>query len=189
MRRKLINPFRRWKLPVGLLLWMVAVAMLPVSPAAGFQFDVGELDASLDTTLSYGVSYRVGTRDNDIVGLANGGSAYGVNGDDGNLNFGKEIFSNAIKGTSELDLKYKNFGVFVRGSAFYDFEYEDGHRDHIALTDKALDLVGSDARFLDAYFSANFSVLDRPVVFRIGDQVVSWGKALFPEQHQCRQPD
>jgi hypothetical protein len=179
MRRKLINPFRRWKLPVGLLLWMVAVAMLPVSPAAGFQFDVGEIDASLDTTLSYGVGYRVGTRDNEIVGLANGGSAYGVNGDDGNLNFGKEIFSNAIKGTSELDLKYKNFGVFVRGSAFYDFEYEDGRRDHIALTDEALDLVGSDARLLDAYFSANFSVLERPVVFRIGEQVVSWGESTF----------
>jgi hypothetical protein len=179
MRRKLINPFRRWKLPVGLLVWMGVVALLPVSPAAGLQFDVGELDASLDTTLSYGVSYRVGTRDNDIVGLANGGSAYSVNGDDGNLNFGKEIFSNAIKGTSEIDLKYKNFGVFVRGSAFYDFEYEDGRRDHIDLTDEALDLVGSDARILDAYFSANFSVLDRPVVFRVGEQVVSWGESTF----------
>jgi hypothetical protein len=179
MRRKLINPFRRWKLPVGLLVWMAAAALLPVSPASGLQFDMGDLDASLDTTLSYGLSYRVGTRDNNIVGLANGGSAYGVNGDDGNLNFGKEITSNAIKGTSELDLKYKNFGVFVRGSAFYDFEYEDGRRSHIDLTDKALDLVGSDARLLDAYFSARFSVMDRPVVFRIGEQVVSWGESTF----------
>jgi hypothetical protein len=179
MRRKLMNPVRRWRLPVGILLWMGVVALLPVAPASGLQFDAGELGGSLDTTLSYGLGYRVGTRDNDIVGLANGGRAYGVNGDDGNLNFGKEIYSNAVKATSELDLKYKYFGVFVRGSAFYDFEYEDGRRSHIDLTNKALDKVGSDVRFLDAYFSASFSVLDHPVEFRIGDQVVSWGESTF----------
>lgn len=179
MRRKLMNPVRRWKLPVGILLWMVVVALLPVSPAAGIQFDVGEIDGSIDTTLSYGLSYRVGARDKDLVGLANGGRAYSDNGDDGNLNFGKELTSNAVKATSEMDLKYKNFGVFVRGSAFYDFEYEDGGRDHIDLTDAALDRVGSDARILDAYFSAGFSVLDRPVVFRVGEQVVSWGESTF----------
>lgn len=179
MRRKLINRFRRWTLPAGILLWGMAALLIPVSPATGIQFDVGDLNGSLDTTLSYGLSWRVQQRDNRLVGLANGGQAYSQNGDDGNLNFGRELFSNAVKGTSELDLKYKNFGFFIRGSAFYDFEYVDGNRNHINLTDEALDLVGSDARMLDAYFSAKFSILDRPIVLRLGEQVVSWGESTF----------
>jgi hypothetical protein len=174
-----MNPFCRRKRPAGHLLWGLAVMFLLVSPAAGFQFNAGDMQGSLDTTLSYGLSWRVAERDEEIVGLANGGKAYSVNGDDGNLNFGREIFSNAVKATSELDLKYKNVGVFVRGSGFYDFEYKDGNRDHIDLTDEALDLVGSDVRLLDAYFSAGFDLLGRPVEFRIGEQLVSWGESTF----------
>lgn len=179
MRRKPMNPFCRRKQPVGYLLWGVAVTLLLVAPAAGFQFNAGELQGSLDTTVSYGLSWRVEERDDDIVGRANGGKANSVNGDDGNLNFGREIFSNAVKATSEIDLKYKNVGVFVRGSGFYDFEYKDGARDHIDLTDEALDLVGSDVRLLDAYFSAGFNLLGRPIEFRIGEQLVSWGESTF----------
>lgn len=178
MGRLLRIPFYRWQFPIG-LVWAMGVWLLLASPAAGIQFDAGEMTGSLDTTISYGLSWRVSDRDDNLIGLANGGNAFSVNGDDGNLNYGREIYSNALKATSELDLQYRQFGVFVRGSAFYDFEYEDGSRDHISLTDDALDLVGSDARILDAYFSAGFSILDRPVELRIGEQLVSWGESTF----------
>ena len=44
-----------------------------------------------------------------------------------------------------LSLEYNNFGLFVRGSAFYDFENEDGDRERTDLSNGALDLVGKDA--------------------------------------------
>ena len=65
----------------------VLLAMLWGTPAAAFQFEFGDVEGSLDSTLSYGMSWRVADRDKDIVGTANGGNAYSVNGDDGNLNY------------------------------------------------------------------------------------------------------
>ncbi len=36
----------------------------------------------------------------------------------------------------------QNFGLFVRGSAFYDFENEDSDRERTDLSSDAKDLVG-----------------------------------------------
>jgi len=154
--------------------------MLWGAPAAAFQFDFGEVEGSLDSTISYGMSWRVSDRDKDIVGTTNGGNAYSVNGDDGNLNYDDDkLISQIAKITSDLELRYKNFGLFVRGSAFYDYENEDRDRDRTELTDDALDLVGKDADFLDAYLWWNFDIGDMPGQIRVGDQVLSWGESTF----------
>jgi len=158
----------------------VLLAMLWGTPAAAFQFEFGEVDGSLDSTLSYGMSWRVADRDKDIVGLANGGRAYSVNGDDGNLNYDDgDPFSSLAKITSDLELTYENFGLFVRGSAFYDFENEDGDRERTDLSNDAKDLVGKDAELLDAYIWGNFEIGDMPAQLRLGDQVLSWGESTF----------
>jgi hypothetical protein len=158
----------------------VLLAMLWGTPAAAFQFNLGEVNGSLDSTLSYGLSWRLDDQDKAIIGTANGGTAYSVNGDDGNLNYDKgDLISNTTKITSELALDYNNFGVFVRGSAFYDFENEDGERARTPLSDEALDLVGSDAELLDAYVWWNFEAGDMPGQLRVGDQVLSWGESTF----------
>ena len=156
------------------------LAMLWVSPAEAFQFSLGDVQASLDSTLSYGLSWRVADRDDDLVGLANGGKAYSVNGDDGNLNYDDgNLISNTVKVTSEIALDYKDVGVFLRGSAFYDFESEDNDRERTDLGDGALDMVGKDASLLDAYFWWNFEVGDMFGQTRLGDQVLSWGESTF----------
>ena len=158
----------------------VLLAMLWGTPAAAFQFDFGEVEGSLDSTLSYGMSWRVADRDQDIIGLANGGRAYSVNGDDGNLNYDDgDTFSSLAKVTSDLELTYKNFGLFVRGSAFYDFENEDGDRERTDLSGDAKDLVGKDAELLDAYIWGNFEIGSMPAQVRVGDQVLSWGESTF----------
>ena len=107
---------------------LLALALAP-GEAPALDLSTGELEARLDTTLSWGVAWRVSGRDDDIVGIANGGNAYSVNGDDGNLNYDRGVVSNIAKITSELDLRWRNFGAFVRGKAFYDFEQEDSDRD------------------------------------------------------------
>ena len=170
------------------------------APAQAFEFERGELTGSLDTTLSYGARWRVQDADKDTIGIAAGGPActtpgggiappgtgclesgraYSVNADDGNQNYDKGLVSGVFKATTELELNYGNFGAFLRGTAFFDHVNENESREKFKLTDKALDLVGSDARILDAYISANFTVGDMPAQVRLGDQVISWGESTF----------
>ena len=161
---------------LGLLLFLA-------TPAAAFQFTLGEeIQASLDTTVSYGLNWRVAERDQDIIGIANGGKAYSVNGDDGNLNYDdNDYFSKVFKITSDLELKYRNFGLFLRGMAFYDFQNANGDGgERTEITDNgALDLVGKDAELLDAFVWWDFEVAGRPGTLKVGDQVLSWGESTF----------
>jgi hypothetical protein len=158
----------------------VLLAMLWGTPVAAFQFNLGEVNGNFDSTLSYGLSMRVAERDQAIIGLPSGGTAYSVNGDDGNLNYKNgKLISNTVKVTSDLSLDYGNFGLFVRGSAFYDFENENNDRDRTELSDGALDLVGKDAKLLDTYLWWNFQAGDMPGQIRLGDQVLSWGESIF----------
>ena len=158
----------------------VLLAMLCGTPAAAFQFDFGEVEGSLDSTLSYGMSWRMSDQDKDIIGLANGGRAYSVNGDDGNLNYDRDdAFSSLAKITSDLDIRYGDFGLFVRGSAFYDFENNDEDRERTKLSNDSKDLVGKDAELLDTYVWGNFEIADMLSQVRLGDQVLSWGESTF----------
>ncbi len=80
---------------------------------------------ALDTTLSYGVNYRMEDQDSRLIARANGGrgdNAGLINSDDGNLNFKQgELFSEVAKVVSEVDVSYRErFGVFARVRGFYD---------------------------------------------------------------------
>ncbi len=161
------------------LLALLLAATFTV-PAFAFQFGSGDLTGSLDSTLSYGLAWRMDDQDPDIVGLSNGGNAFSVNGDDGDLNYDKgDLISNTAKVTSEVALQYKSFGLFVRGTAFYDFENNDGDRARTPLSDDALDMVGKDVDLLDAYVTFDFDVASMPMQIRGGNQVISWGESTF----------
>ncbi len=170
-----------FKLSVFLLLICAAGFSGPVM---AFEFSSGKLQGSLDTTLSYGIGWRLEDPDNAIFGnddTSNGtGHAYSQNFDDGNLNYEKgDPINSTAKITSELALQYENFGLFVRGTAFYDFENNDGDRARTPLRDAALDMVGKDAELLDAYLTWDFNVAEMPAQIRVGDQVLSWGESTF----------
>ncbi len=152
------------------ILWL-----WPAMPAAAVDFSKGDLEGSWDTTLSWGTTFRLDDPDLRIIGLPSGGSAFSVNGDDGNLNYGTGIVSNTFKLTTELELKYKNVGMFTRFRGFYDFENEDEDRDRTPLTDAALKRVGSRADILDAFFWVEFG--NNRIAF--GEQVLSWGESTF----------
>jgi hypothetical protein len=181
MNTKLQNPaLRVIRRTLGPALLAAAVVLVAVAQAPAFQLYNGEsVQARLDTTVSYGLQWRVQDRDGHLVGIANGGRAFGVNGDDGNLNYDKGLVSNVVKVTSELDLRSEHFGAFVRGSAFYDFENMNQDRERTDLTDEAEDLVGKDAEILDRYAWTSFNLGRVPLQFRVGDQVVSWGESTF----------
>ena len=62
---------------------------------------------SWGNTLTYGLGFRVADPDKRIIGVAAGGTAFSVNGDDGNQNYKKGLFTNAAKITSEFEFSYK----------------------------------------------------------------------------------
>ncbi|BCD85568.1 hypothetical protein PSm6_19750 [Pseudomonas solani] len=144
----------------------------------------GDWTTSLDTTLSYGLSYRVEGQDSKLIARANGGTGDNaglINSDDGDLNFRRgDLFSEVVKAVSELDLRYQDrFGVFVRGRAFYDFELKDDERRHRQISHAGLDEAGSSADLLDAFVYGSWTVNDRALNARLGRQVINWGEGLF----------
>lgn len=154
----------------------LAVALLGAVPAFAMKFDVGGAAVSLDTTLSYGYSQRASSRDPGLIGIANGGTSRSVNEDDGNLNFDKsEAFANVVKATVDLEIKYKNFGFFGRGTGFYDFDLHDSNK----LGPTGKDRLGSDVVGLDGFVFANFNIGERDLRLRAGRQVISWGESTF----------
>jgi len=162
------------------LVWLALVLLLSVAaPARAVDYQSGDFKISWGNTISYGAAWRVAERDKRIIGLTNGGLAYSVNGDDGNLNYDKGLISNAAKLTSEIEVSYKNFGAFVRGFGFYDYENEKGDRARTPLSKGALDRVGSRAELRDAFLWFKFNLGPVSAEIRAGDQVVSWGESTF----------
>ncbi len=163
---------------LGLAL-LGGMGVLP-GPAGAFEFGGGEVAASLDTTVTYGLSGRVSGRDAGLVGVANGGEGWSVNIDDGNLNYDSgSLTSNRFSVTSELEVDYRNVGLFARATGFYDLENADGERDRTALPEAADTLVGRRIRVLDAYGWVAGGEEGHPWEVRVGNQVLSWGESTF----------
>ncbi|MGD8439052.1 MAG: DUF1302 domain-containing protein [Holophagae bacterium] len=140
----------------------------------------GTFRLNIDTTVSWGARYRVQDRDPAIISPFEGGTAWSVNGDDGNLNFDKGFVSNTLKATIDFDLaidvaRNHSIGVFARGSGFYDFELENDCCARTELSQDALDWAGSRVELLDAYAWWQFPIGE----FRIGRQVLNWGESTF----------
>ena len=151
---------------------------LPATPTLAIQFSKGELKGSFDSTLSFGGLYRLQNPDPAFYGKANGGQQLSVNSDDGNLNYDQGWVSELLKGSHDLELKYRNFGALVRGYWFYDFKSDDTLR--TPLTDWAKDRVVRGGDWLDMYARASFTAgSNTPVDIRIGRQVLSLGESTF----------
>ncbi len=115
--------------------------------------------------------------------------AFSVNGDNGNLNFDKhDLVHAAAKLTSDLTIDWKNSRFFVRGLYFFDNEYENHENHHPDTTLQpsrskfpraGRETIGSDLRLLDYYVSKNFYWNERPLSFKLGNQVLNWGESAF----------
>lgn len=213
-----MNVFKKSVLAVGI---GAAISALTAPSAQAVTFNWGDIEGSFNSTFSYGSSWRVEKRDLDNqVGIVNnpnngldwsGYSAFGntkylstelfakngsysSNGDLSNLAWSKgDAFSQVVKGLHELDLRYENYGVFIRGMYFHDFAL-DGDLEYTrelqteAGVNRGIDVCRdkvaderfcSDIRLLDAYISADWDFGDTPVSVRLGQQVISWGESAL----------
>lgn len=122
-----------------------------------------------------------------------------ANKNDGNLNFPDpgDIVSNNVKWNGFLEITRGDFGAQVSGFAFHDFALADiedsigtpeqfGNHvdagdvyDGRRLSQDAADYAVSDARLSTAYVWGDFQLGSRTLNARLGEQVLSWGEALF----------
>ncbi|WP_019029065.1 DUF1302 domain-containing protein [Colwellia piezophila] len=218
MKNKPQHGFAKKPLAVGIAAALsLSVLTSMVNTAQAARWELGDVEISFDSTFSLGSSWRTENRNwNDNVGKSNnpnngldfsnysifspspskediwaqGEGGYSTNGDAGNLNYNAgESFSKIFKGVHELDIHYKNVGIFVRGMYFYDFAMmKDDRASSNALTgnvfdpcrdSKADEQVCHDVRLLDAYIYGDFEIGDMPFSVRLGDQVISWGESTL----------
>lgn len=169
--------WRLAKLPLA-----VSLASTLAAPAFGVTFNIGEIEGQFDSALSVGASWSVRGADPDLIGSNNGGDGLSQTTDDGRQNFKKgETFSKIFKGIHDLELKYGDTGVFVRGKYWYDFETKDESRLFKDIDDhnRKEAAQASGAQILDAFVYHNYDIADQPGTVRLGKQVVSWGESTF----------
>ncbi|WNZ79380.1 MULTISPECIES: DUF1302 domain-containing protein [Pseudomonas] len=169
--------WRRAKLPLA-----VSLASSLAGPAFGVSFNIGEIEGQFDSSLSVGASWSTAKANRDLIGVNNGGKGLSQTSDDGHLNFKRgETFSKIFKGIHDLELKYGDTGVFVRGKYWYDFELKDEHRLYKDISDsnRKEGAKSSGGQILDAFIYHNYAIGDQPGSVRLGKQVVSWGESTF----------
>ncbi|WP_175653194.1 DUF1302 domain-containing protein [Pseudomonas sp. Marseille-P9899] len=173
-----VNLFwRRAKLPLA-----VSLASTLASPAFAVSFNIGEIEGSFDSSLSVGASWSTEKANKNLIGANNGGRGLSQTSDDGHLNFKRgETFSKIFKGIHDLELKYGDTGVFVRGKYWYDFELKDEHREFKDISDsnRKEGAQSSGGQILDAFVYHNYAIADLPGTVRLGKQVVNWGESTF----------
>lgn len=158
-------------------------ALLAPAPLSAFPFTKGDLSGSFDTTLSVGTLYRLGDPDPLYYGTSNSfegvpGRQNSVNTDDGNLNYDSGFASVLFKASHDLELRYRNFGAFVRGYYFVDSIADETRRTELSA--EAKDRVVRGAELLDAYILGRFTLgTDTPLDLRLGRQVLSLGESTF----------
>ena len=169
--------WRLAKLPLA-----VSLASAIAAPASAVNLKNGEIEGQVDSSLSVGASWSMRGSDPDLIGKNNGGKGLSQTSDDGHLNFKKgETFSKIFKGIHDLELKYGDTGVFVRGKYWYDFELKDESRLFKDIDDhgRKEGAQSSGAQILDAFVYHNYDIAEQPGSVRLGKQVVSWGESTF----------
>lgn len=169
--------WRLAKLPLA-----VSLASAIAAPAYAVNFNIGEIEGQVDSSLSVGASWSMRGGDPDLIGKNNGGDGLSQTSDDSHLNFKKgETFSKIFKGIHDLELKYGDSGMFVRGKYWYDFELKDESRLFKDIDDhgRKEGAQSSGAQILDAFVYHNYDIAEQPGSVRLGKQVVSWGESTF----------
>lgn len=174
------NKIRPLFFPSALLCTLVCL-LHPTASQAGEEFQLtDDITLQVDSTLSFGASFRLQDQNPDIIGVANGGNFNSINYDNGNLNYDKgDVVSAPIKFTQELRSNVGNVNLFGRWWAFYDFGIMDQDTVRTPLSDAAEDELGFDIEFLEAEASYDFDLAGRPATIKGGRLIMNWGESLI----------
>jgi len=197
----------------------VAALLLQALPVAAleFSFDNG-VEISVDSTATWGAQWRVENRDRDLTGrqfltdlqedpfLPLSDPRYSeaqtllINSNDGNNNFDTGLISNRLTLLVDLDARWRDYGFFFRGRAFYDQVYRsnntdldgidyrtynsgfiyDGNTQRGKFPRQTREAHGDTIESLDAFLYGTWELPgDRLMDLRLGRQVINWGESTF----------
>ncbi|MGH8445108.1 MAG: DUF1302 domain-containing protein [Solimonas sp.] len=180
----------------------IALAAGSMPAAHADSYDLFGVDLETQLSATYSAAWRLHDPDQRLIN-APGASTIPVpdyfkvhesaNYDDGNRNFAKgSMINNRMTLLGELLFRKDDYGVQIRGDAFYDDVYH--HRNDntspatISKTDGAYNEFsgaaqyydGARARLLDAYAFGSWYLSDTMVLnLRVGQHVAAWGESLF----------
>lgn len=191
--------------PRHALALAVAVASgLIASPSHAVLFgDEDGLSGSFDSTLSYGFASRLQSPDCHLLGNDSGGCNTGTdndlgryynpargngyanadinysNADDGNLNYRKhDVFSQVLKGTHELSLRFGD-GWSALGRVAWAKDFKMDNVRTTALDDQAERDATERFDLLDLWLAKRFDLGAMPAKVKLGNQVINWGAEIF----------
>jgi hypothetical protein len=193
-----VDRLRRWGVAVSLL-----VALTWAGAASAFEWTKEDFTLRVDSLVSVGASIRTQKPDCRQIASINGGcnpfaeggdlAAEGalLNQDDGNLNWKEgDFFSVLLKGTHDVEARWLNYSAFVRFNWFLDaIQIQGDSTRRTPLTEDARfrddillgGVAGAHFEFLDAYLDGGWSLGDRLLNARVGNQVINWGESLFQQ--------
>ena len=178
------------------------VFALAAAAASAVTFETENVKGSFDSTISFGMQWRMSSTSCSIIGNDNGGCAPTsgklgevVNGpgmgftsppdfnylqsDNGNLNYKKhQLVSSVLKGNHELALTFRDgWKALGRFSWLYDPAADNTER--TPLSDGAKNISVHNITLLDLWVSKDFEVGGQPGKVKVGNQVLSWGEDIF----------
>ena len=167
-------------------LWLACCAL--ASPAWAVPFNMGELEANLESRLALEVDWAMSAADNALIGSRNGGSAAAQTNDDGRLNFARgDAFSKRFSGWHALQLRRGDNGVLVSAQYWYDFTRKDQSLPLYDIDDAGRQSAAkaSGGEILEAYAYHNYQLAgpqgDLPGALRGGKQLLRWGESRLLE--------
>lgn len=186
----------------ALALALGGVFALGASATRAATFETEGVKGSFDSTISFGMQWRMSGTSCGIVGNDNGGCAPTtgtlgelVNGpgqgatsnpdfnylqsDNGNLNYKKnQLISAALKGNHELALTF-NQGWSALGRFSWLYDPATDRTERTPLSDDAKNIAVHNITLLDLWVAKDFVIADRPGKVKVGNQVLSWGEDIF----------
>ena len=154
------------------LIRLAAVVLLVLTPAApdAKVLGVGELDAILNATFSYGLLARTQSRDPDFIGIANGGYRPARStGDDGTLNYDTGLVSNELRFNGDLTLALEELRSLRAGLRLLRLRDRAERSRALAISpQKPADWWEPVGRLQEYYLSARFTPWGTPVQIRVG---------------------
>ena len=160
----------------------------------------GEKQINDDISLKWNLKASVGAisrmesarKENLFAGDTPGGTSGSAVSDDGNLNYdGGEVVSAVAKAVGDVNLQYRNYGLFVRAKGWYDYVQKEKDVPHgnfpnefvggEPLSDDGFDRNSKfqGATFQDVFVHGTFQVNEQPLKLKAGRQTLLWGRSLY----------
>jgi hypothetical protein len=158
--------------------------------AVDFTFDDPQVQASINTTVSYGAIYRLHEANPALLYSPQNASSADL--DDGDTNFRQSgLVSNRASVFSELQFQYDKFGFRLSGDAYYDTVYNKSNENNSPstvnsttvpynqFTESTRTIAGRNVELLDAFGFGKFNVFSMPLNVKVGQFAQIWGETLF----------